>query len=149
MTMPRLSRRHAPVQALCAPVRASHTSGRALLARTAAVQACNCLALVWNGHEAKPRQRRFGGRRAHRVAIATEVHMNAQATLGIIHAQELLLVSLIRSMPPDARRRIADEFQQQVEMAEAPHLGERHGQETTDAFKAHIRKLSILLASLS
>jgi hypothetical protein len=75
--------------------------------------------------------------------------MNAQATLGIIHAQELLLVSLIRSMPPDARRRIADEFQQQVEMAEAPHLGERHGQETTEAFKAHIRKLSILLASLS
>jgi hypothetical protein len=75
--------------------------------------------------------------------------MNAQATLGIIHAQELLLVSLIRSMPPDARRRIADELQQQVEMAEAPHLGERHGLETTEAFKAHIRKLSILLASLS
>lgn len=74
--------------------------------------------------------------------------MNAQATLGIIHAQELLLVSMIRTMPPDVRRKIADEFQQQVEMAEAPHLDARHDRDTAEAFKAHIRKLSILLASL-
>ena len=75
--------------------------------------------------------------------------MNAQAMLGIIHAQELLMVSLIRAMPPDDRRKVADEFQQQVDLAEAPHLSSGHDREVTDAFKAHIRKLSILLASLS
>jgi hypothetical protein len=75
--------------------------------------------------------------------------MNAQSMLGMFHAQELLLVSLIRALPPETRRRIADEFQQQVELAEAPHLSAGHEGETTEAFKAHIRKLSILLASLS
>ncbi|CAB3761598.1 hypothetical protein [Paraburkholderia humisilvae] len=75
--------------------------------------------------------------------------MNAQAMLGIIHAQELLMVSLIRAMPPDDRRKVADEFQQQVELAETPHLSSGHDREVSDAFKSHIRKLSILLASLS
>jgi hypothetical protein len=69
--------------------------------------------------------------------------------LGMFHAQELLLVSLIRSLPPDARRAVADEFQAQVELAEAPHLSSGHDRETAEAFKAHIRKLSILLASFS
>jgi hypothetical protein len=74
--------------------------------------------------------------------------MNAQAMLGMLHAQELLLVSLIRTLPPEARRKLADEFQQQVDMAEAPHLDGRHDRDTSEAFKTHIRKLSILLASL-
>jgi hypothetical protein len=75
--------------------------------------------------------------------------MNAQAMLGIVHAQELLIVSLIRTMPPDDRRKIADEFQQQVDLAEAPHLSSGHDREISEAFKAHLRRLSILLASLS
>jgi hypothetical protein len=75
--------------------------------------------------------------------------MNAQSVLGIIHAQELLLVSLIRSLPPDDRRRISDEFHAQVELAEAPHLSAGHDRDTDEAFKAHIRKLANLLASLS
>ncbi len=75
--------------------------------------------------------------------------MNVQTMLGMFHAQELLLVSLIRSLPPDARRQVADEFQAQVELAEAPHLTTGHDRETAEAFKAHIRKLSILLASFS
>jgi hypothetical protein len=79
----------------------------------------------------------------------TEVQMNAQSMLGMFHAQELLLISLIRALPPETRRRIADEFQEQVELAEAPHLSAGHEHETTEVFKAHIRKLSILLASLS
>jgi len=41
--------------------------------------------------------------------------MNAQSMLGMFHAQELLLVSLIRALPPEMRRKIVDEFQQQVE----------------------------------
>ncbi|WP_118183700.1 hypothetical protein [Paraburkholderia phosphatilytica] len=75
--------------------------------------------------------------------------MNAQSMLGTIHAQELLLMSVIRALPPDTRRRIADEFQTQVELADMPHLSGGHELETGEAFKAHIRKLSILLASLS
>ena len=75
--------------------------------------------------------------------------MNAQSMLGIIHAQELLIVSLIRTLPPGERRKVSDEFQGQVELAEAPHLSDGHDREMTDAFRAHIRKLSILLASCS
>jgi hypothetical protein len=74
--------------------------------------------------------------------------MNAQSMLGIIHAQELLMVSLIRSLSPESRRKIADEFQEQIELAEAPHLSATIDRDTNEAFKAHIRKLSILLASL-
>jgi hypothetical protein len=79
---------------------------------------------------------------------STEVDMSEQSVLGIIHAQELLLVSLIRILPPDERRKVSDEFHGQVELAEAPHLSDDNA-EMTAAFKAHIRKLSILLASLS
>ena len=75
--------------------------------------------------------------------------MNAQSMLGMLHAQELLLVSLIRALPPETRRGIADEFQQQVELAEMPHLSSGQERETSEAFKAHIRKLSILLASFT
>lgn len=75
--------------------------------------------------------------------------MNAQSMLGMMHAQELLIVSIVRALPPETRRRISDEFQDQVELAEAPHLGTGHDRETADAFKAHIRKLSILLATCS
>jgi hypothetical protein len=69
--------------------------------------------------------------------------------LGMFHAQELLLVSVIRALPPEMRRRIADEFQEQVELAEGPHLSASQEHDTTEAFKTHIRKLSILLASFS
>ena len=75
--------------------------------------------------------------------------MNAHSVLGIIHAQELLSVSLVRALPPGERRKVSDEFQGQVELAEAPHLSDGHDREMVDAFRAHIRKLSILLASCS
>ncbi|WP_198665344.1 hypothetical protein [Paraburkholderia kururiensis] len=78
--------------------------------------------------------------------------MNEALTLGMLHAQELLLVSLIRALPPDTRRRIADEYQAQAELAETPHSahpGSTRDREADEAFKAHVRKLSILLASLS
>lgn len=75
--------------------------------------------------------------------------MNAQSMLGIIHAQELLMVSMIRALPPADRRKVSEEFQGQVELAETPHLSDGHDREMSDAFRAHIRKLSILLASCS
>ena len=96
-----------------------------------------------------PKTRRFLLISRWRRRAPTEVEMNAQSVLGIIHAQELLMVSLIRILPPDERRKVFDEFHGQVELAEAPHLSDGHDQEMTEAFRAHIRKLSILLASLS
>lgn len=78
--------------------------------------------------------------------------MNAALTLGMLHAQELLLVSLIRALPPETRRHIADEFQAQADLAEtshSAHTDSTRDRETDDAFKAHVRRLSILLASLS
>jgi hypothetical protein len=102
--------------------------------------------MKWRTHSAEGRQRRARDRHSR---VHGESAMNVQTMLGMFHAQELFLVSVVRSMPPDARRRIADEFQTQVELAEAPHLASSHDRDTTEAFKAHIRKLSILLASLS
>jgi hypothetical protein len=65
------------------------------------------------------------------------------------HAQELLMISLIRSLPPEVRRLVMDEFQAQVERSELPHSNSGSERGTAQAFKAHIRKLSILLPSLS
>jgi hypothetical protein len=76
-------------------------------------------------------------------------HTTMHSILGMIHAQELLTISLIRSLPPDVRRSVVDEFQAQVERSELPHPCPGSERDTAEAFKAHIRKLSVLLASLS
>lgn len=76
-------------------------------------------------------------------------HTNLHTVLGMIHAQELLTISLIRSLPPEMRRKLADEFEAQVALSEQSQIMPAHERETIEAFKAHIRKLSILLASLS
>jgi hypothetical protein len=75
--------------------------------------------------------------------------MDNRSILGMIHAEEALLVSIIRSLPPDMRSKVANDFHEQVEIAETSHLSSTSDRETREAFKAHVRKLSILLASLS
>ncbi|MEZ0606472.1 hypothetical protein ACAX43_30750 [Paraburkholderia sp. IW21] len=75
--------------------------------------------------------------------------MDTHSILGMIHAEEALLVSIVRSLPPDLRRKVANDFHEQVELAETSHLSSTSDRETSDAFKAHIRRLSIMLASLS
>jgi hypothetical protein len=75
--------------------------------------------------------------------------MNAQTMLGMLHAEELLLISVIRALPPETRSAIADGFHAQVERTESPHLDAVTGHEATEAFAAHIRRLSILLASFN
>jgi hypothetical protein len=74
--------------------------------------------------------------------------MDTRSILGMLHAEEALLVSIVRSMPPEVRQRIAGDFHEQASIAETSHLltSER---ETSDAFKAHVRRLSNVLASLS
>ena len=81
--------------------------------------------------------------------MTTHTHTNAQALLGMIHAQEMLMVSLIRALPPETRLRLVDEYQAQVERAELAHLSPESESDTVDAFRAHSRKLSIVLASLA
>jgi len=81
--------------------------------------------------------------------MTTHIHTNTQAVLGMIHAQELLMVSLIRALPPETRLRVVDEYQAQVERAELAHLSPESERDTIEAFRAHSRKLSIVLASLA
>ena len=73
----------------------------------------------------------------------------AQALLGMIHAQEMLMVSLIRALPPETRLRLVDEYQAQVERAELARVSPESERDTIEAFRAHSRKLSIVLASLA
>jgi hypothetical protein len=76
-------------------------------------------------------------------------HPTMSSVLGMLHAEELLTLSLIRALPPDTRRKVVDEFQAQVECSEQMNLSPTSEREALDAFRTHIRKLSILLASLS
>ncbi|MDR5753729.1 MULTISPECIES: hypothetical protein [unclassified Caballeronia] len=74
--------------------------------------------------------------------------MDTRSILGMLHAEEALLVSIVRSMPPDVRDRIVGDFHEQAAIAETSHLTTSE-RETSDAFKAHVRRLSNVLASLS
>jgi hypothetical protein len=75
--------------------------------------------------------------------------MDTRSIVGMMHAEEVLLISIVRSLPPDIRSRITDDFHEQVEMSEASHLSTTGDRETGEALKAHLRRLSNLLAALS
>lgn len=75
-------------------------------------------------------------------------HTNTHAILGMIRAQELLTISLIRTLPSDLRGKVIDEFAAQVARAELAHVKAESEQETLDAFRTHIKQLSLLLTSL-
>jgi hypothetical protein len=74
---------------------------------------------------------------------------NIHSVMGMLHAQELLIVSVIRSLPPDTRCAIADELKVQAEFSSQPQPNVPGERETLEAFRAHVRRLSILLASVS
>ncbi|CDY79281.1 hypothetical protein BGLT_01977 [Caballeronia glathei] len=74
--------------------------------------------------------------------------MDTRSILGMMHAEEALLVSIVRSLPPEVRARVVNDFHEQADIAETSHLA-TSDRETNDAFKAHVRRLSIVLASLS
>jgi hypothetical protein len=75
--------------------------------------------------------------------------MDTHSILGMMHAEEALLVSILRSLPAAIQRTIANDFHEQVELAETSHLNPTTDREVSDAFKAHMRRLSNMLASLS
>jgi hypothetical protein len=75
--------------------------------------------------------------------------MDTQSIVGMMHAEEALLVSIVRSLPADIKRNIANDFHEQVDCAETSHLDATTERKASDAFKAHMRRLSNMLASLS
>ncbi|APA88486.1 hypothetical protein BJG93_24345 [Paraburkholderia sprentiae WSM5005] len=75
--------------------------------------------------------------------------MDTHSILGMLHAEEALLVSIVRSLPDDIKRSIANDFHEQAQLAESSPLNSTTNRETSDAFKAHVRRLSNMLASLS
>ncbi|AIO70592.1 hypothetical protein [Burkholderia oklahomensis] len=75
--------------------------------------------------------------------------MNVQALSGMLHAQELLLVSLIRALPLETRQALADEFDRQIQLAETSHLDAPRDREAHEAFLTHVRKLLIRLESMA
>ncbi|CAB3753868.1 hypothetical protein GQ57_29605 [Burkholderia sp. MSh2] len=75
--------------------------------------------------------------------------MNVPSLSGMLRAQELLLVSMIRALPPDARRALVDLYTEQIAFAEQAGL-QSHGDRTThDAFVAHARNLLIHIEALA
>lgn len=75
--------------------------------------------------------------------------MNAQSLSGMLRAQELLLVSMIRALSPDARRALVDLYAEQLAFAEQGGLEGRGDRDTHDAFVAHARNLLIRIESLT
>ncbi|MCC8396020.1 hypothetical protein LJ656_25875 [Paraburkholderia sp. MMS20-SJTR3] len=75
--------------------------------------------------------------------------MDTHSILGMLHAEEALLVSIVRSLPADLKRSIANDFHEQALLAETSHLEPTTDREASDAFKTHVRRLSNMLASLS
>ncbi|MGS0894787.1 hypothetical protein ACVBGC_19955 [Burkholderia stagnalis] len=71
--------------------------------------------------------------------------MNARSLSGMLRAQELLLVSMIRALPREERRALVELFTEQIAFAERDGL---EGRGDRDAFVAHARTLLIRLESL-
>jgi hypothetical protein len=81
--------------------------------------------------------------------IGMTTQTNIHSVIGMLHAQELLTLSVIRSLPPDTRCKIADELKVHAELASQPQPNIPGERDTLEAFRAHVRRLSILLASVS
>lgn len=75
--------------------------------------------------------------------------MDTQSILGMLHAEEALLVSIVRSLPADIKRNLANDFHEQAALAESSHLDPATEPHANDAFKTHMRRLSNMLASLT
>ncbi len=74
---------------------------------------------------------------------------NIHSVIGMLHAQELLTLSVIRALPPEIRGRIADELKAHAELSTHPQPIASGERETIEAFHTHVKRLSILLASMS
>lgn len=74
---------------------------------------------------------------------------NIHAVIGMLHAQELLTLSVIRCLPPETRGAIADELKAHAALATHPQPSTTAERDTLDAFRTHVKRLAILLASVA
>lgn len=74
---------------------------------------------------------------------------NLHTVIGMLHAQELLTLSVIRALPPDVRGRIADELKANAELSTQPQPSASGERDALEAFRTHVKRLSILLTSMS
>jgi len=79
------------------------------------------------------------------MTTQTSIH----SVIGMLHAQELLTLAIVRALPPDARCTIADEMKAHAELSTQPHPSGSAQRDTLEAFHANVKRLSIVLASLS
>ncbi|MGU8078880.1 hypothetical protein [Burkholderia pyrrocinia] len=75
--------------------------------------------------------------------------MNVQLLSGMLRAQELLLVSMIRALPLDERRALVDLYTEQIAFAEQAGLESHSDRATHEAFIAHARNLLIRIEALA
>jgi hypothetical protein len=87
------------------------------------------------------------GPRSSEIDMTTQT--NIHSVIGMLHAQELLTLSVIRALPPEIRGRIADELKAHAELPTQPQPSASGERETLEAFRTHVKRLSILLASMS
>ncbi|WP_233217421.1 hypothetical protein [Trinickia dabaoshanensis] len=73
---------------------------------------------------------------------------NIHSVIGMLHAQELLSLSIIRALPTETRCAIADELKAHAELSTQPHASGSAQRDTLEAFHANVKRLSIVLASL-
>ncbi|MGN6084676.1 hypothetical protein [Trinickia sp.] len=74
---------------------------------------------------------------------------NLHSVIGMLHAQELLTLSVIRALPPEVRGRIADELKANAELSTQPQPSASAERDALEAFRTHVKRLSILLTSMS
>ncbi len=74
---------------------------------------------------------------------------NVHSVIGMLHAQELLTLSVIRCLPPETRGAIADELKAHAELASQPQPSTSAERDTLESFRANVKRLAILLASVA
>ncbi|HEX7684624.1 MAG TPA: hypothetical protein VF446_14015 [Trinickia sp.] len=74
---------------------------------------------------------------------------NVHSVIGMLHAQELLTLSVIRCLPPETRGAIADELKAHAELASQPQPSTASERDTLESFRANVKRLAILLASVA
>lgn len=74
---------------------------------------------------------------------------NVHSVIGMLHAQELLTLSVIRCLPPETRGAIADELKAHAELASQPQPSTSTERDTLESFRANVKRLAILLASVA
>ncbi|MGG1948855.1 hypothetical protein AB1286_29300 [Trinickia sp. NRRL B-1857] len=79
------------------------------------------------------------------MTTQTSIH----SVIGMLHAQELLTLSIVRALPREARCAIADEMKAHAEVSTQPHASGSAQRDTLEAFHANVKRLAIVLASLS